>query len=187
MFVQVIQSDTPLDTDTVHKLLNTVRSRLPSLVAEAVLNIPSVKKQIEYKLLQELDKNCTKLCSKKSGSILRRKDYTDMVEFQWGSLFQEMSRRCSFLRDVFVTVAKCSNKSRDPEPPICLCYSILLQQRNHELSLVQRINTVLLSEGNAKKMVNFISNLLLSPFHPRLPYYLRVTIAMQILMHGLEK
>lgn len=60
---------------------------------------------------------------------------------------------CSFLRDVLVTVAKCSNKSRNPEPPICLCYSILLQQRNHELSLVQRINTALLSEGNAKKMV----------------------------------
>lgn len=156
-FIQINRSDMPLDADSVHKLLNTVKSRLPSLVAEAVLRIPSVKKQIEYKLLQELDENCTKLCSKKNGSILRNKDYTDMVKFQWSSLFQEMSSRCSFLREVLVTVAKCSNKSRDPEPPICLCYSILLQQRNHELSLVQRINTVLLSEGNAKKMVNLLS------------------------------
>ena len=81
----------------------------------------------------------------------------DMVKFQWSSLFQEMSGRCPFLRDVLVTVAKCSNKSRDPEPSICLCYSILLQQRNHELSLVQRINTVLKSEGNAKKMVSLLS------------------------------
>ena len=97
----------PLDADSVHKLLNTVRSRLPSLVAEAVLRIPSVKKHIEYKLLQELDENCTKLCSKKNGSILRKED---MVKFQWSSLFQEMSGRCSFLRNVLVTVAKCSNK-----------------------------------------------------------------------------
>jgi hypothetical protein len=122
-------------------------------VAEAVLRIPSVKKHIKYKILQEIDEDCTKLCSKKNGSILQKNDYSDMVKFEWSSLFQEMSVRCSFLRDVLVTVAKCSNKSRNPEPPICLCYSILLQQRNHELSLVQRINTVLLSEGNAKKMV----------------------------------
>lgn len=143
----------PLDADSVHKLVNTVSTRLPSLVAEAVLRIPSVKKHIKYKILQEIDEDCTKLCSKKNGSILQKNDYSDMVKFEWSSLFQEMSVRCSFLRDVLVTVAKCSNKSRNPEPPICLCYSILLQQRNHELSLVQRINTVLLSEGNAKKMV----------------------------------
>ena len=57
-----------------------------------------------------------------------------MANFQWNSLFQEMSDRCSFLRDVFVTAAKCRNKYRDPEMPICLCYSILLQQRNHDLT-----------------------------------------------------
>ena len=83
--------------------MNTVRSRLPFLVAEAVLRIPSVKKHIEYKLLQELDENCKKLCSKKNGSILRKKDCTDMVKFQWSSLFQEMSGRCSFLLDVLVS------------------------------------------------------------------------------------
>ena len=76
-----------------------------------------------------------------------------MIEFEWDLLLREMSDRCPFLRDVLVTVAKCANKSRNHIPPICLCYAILLQQRNRDLNLVQRINTILLSEGNAKKQV----------------------------------
>ncbi|CAB4024531.1 Hypothetical predicted protein [Paramuricea clavata] len=74
-----------------------------------------------------------------------------MIEFEWSSLLREMSERCPFLRDVLVTTAKCANKNRNHVPPICLCYAILLQQRNRDLNLVQRINTVLLSEGKAKK------------------------------------
>ena len=118
-----------------------------------MLNISSLKNQVIYILLQGLDKACTKLCVKKGGSILRNKTYPGMIEFEWDLLLREMSDRCPFLRDVLVTVAKCANKSRNHIPPICLCYAILLQQRNRDLNLVQRINTILLSEGNAKKQV----------------------------------
>ena len=118
-----------------------------------MLEIASLKKQVIYNLLQELDKVCTKLCAKKGESILRNKTYADMIQFEWNSLLREMSDRCPFLRDILVTVAKCANKSRNHIPPICLCYAILLQQRNRDLNLVQSINTVLLSEGNAKKQV----------------------------------
>jgi hypothetical protein len=119
-----------------------------------VLKIPSLKKQVTYKLLQEIDEDCKKLCAKKDGSILREKKYPDMIEFEWSFLLGEMSKRCPFLRAVLVTAAKCANKNRNHVPPICLCYSILLQQRNRDLNLVQRINTVLLSEGKAKKQVH---------------------------------
>ena len=37
-------------------------------------------------------------------------------------------------------------------PRLGLCYAILMQTRNRELSLVQRLNTVLLTNGNAKKV-----------------------------------
>jgi hypothetical protein len=80
-----------------------------------------------------------------------------MIEFEWSSLLREMSERCPFLRDVLVTTAKCANKNRNHVPPISLCYAILLQQRNRDLNLVQRINTVLLSEGKAKKQVRWSS------------------------------
>ena len=90
---------------------------------------------------------------KKTGSILRENSYPNMSKFEWDALFREMTDRCQFLRDVLVTAAKCANKHRNHVPPICLFYAILLQQRNRNLSLVQRINTVLLAEGNAKKRV----------------------------------
>ena len=104
-----------------------------------MLKIPALKKQVTYKLLQEIDEDCKK----------REKKYPDMIKFEWSFLLGEMSKRCPFLRDVLVTAAKCANKNRNHVPLICLCYSIL-QQRNRDLNLVQRINTVLLSEGKAK-------------------------------------
>ena len=61
-----------------------------------------------------------------------------------------MSNRCPILYDVMKAVSK---DSKSAVPRLCLCYGILLQERNHELSLIQRVNTVLLSEGNASKQV----------------------------------
>ena len=69
-----------------------------------------------------------------------------MIQFEWNLLLCDMSDRCPFLRDILVTMAKCVNKSRNHNP-------ILLQQCNCDLNLVQKINTVLLPEGNGKKQV----------------------------------
>lgn len=75
-----------------------------------------------------------------------------MVDFSWDALFEELQSRCPILLDSMSTVVN-SKKKCDVIPPIGLCYGILMQQRNHELSLIQRINTILFSEGNAKKWV----------------------------------
>jgi len=50
---------------------------------------------------------------------------------------------------------KTGDKVKKMIPPLCLCYAVMMQQRNHELSLVQRINTILMSEGKATKKVWF--------------------------------
>lgn len=40
----------------------------------------------------------------------------------------------------------------DIAPRIGMCYAIMMQTRDQELSLVQRMNTILLAEGNARKV-----------------------------------
>lgn len=107
--------------------------------------------QMKSKLLQQLDTDCTALCTKRNASLLRQKDYNDMVNLDWNKILNEMSCRCPILYDVLTTVVK---KLENAVPRICLCYGILMQQRNHEMSLIQRINTILLTEGNASKQVS---------------------------------
>ena len=65
-----------------------------------------------------------------------------------------MSDRCPVLLDAFLAATGCSkDEVNSISPRIGLCYAILLQTRNHELSLLQRLNTVLMTHGNAKKQV----------------------------------
>ena len=150
----------------MQKLLNALVTRLPSCVAETIMNTPALLKQVTYKLLQALDEDCTKLCAKKTGSILQENSYPNMSTFEWDALFREMTDHCQFLRDVLVTTAKCANKHRNHIPPICLCFGILLQQCNCNLSLVQRINTVLLAEGNGKcACAGYVKAILIGNIH----------------------
>ena len=114
-------------------------------------NVTSLKLQFKARLLQELHANCVELCKRKKPSMLRKNKYPDMVEFSWDEIFEELQSRCPILLDVLSTVV--NSKKCDVIPPLGLCYAILMQQRNHELSVIQRIITILLSEGNAKKQV----------------------------------
>ncbi|XP_028394494.1 uncharacterized protein LOC114518688 [Dendronephthya gigantea] len=75
-----------------------------------------------------------------------------MAVFDWKKLVSEMSSRCPFLLDLLLVVMKKTKEDlHDILPRLGLCYSILMQTRNRELSLVQRLNTVLMTNGNAKK------------------------------------
>jgi hypothetical protein len=77
-----------------------------------------------------------------------------MAEFDWKKLASDMSSRCPFLLDLLLAVMKKTKEDlNDILPRLGLCYSILMQTRNRELSLVQRLNTVLMTNGNAKKEV----------------------------------
>ena len=54
---------------------------------------------------------------------------------------------------LLVVMGRSKEEVKDVGPRIGMCYAILMQTRNHELSLVQRINTVLMTNGGAKKQV----------------------------------
>ena len=65
-----------------------------------------------------------------------------------------MSDHCPVLLDALLAATGYSkDEVNHISPRIGLCYGILLQTRNHKLSLLQRLNIVLLTNGNAKKQV----------------------------------
>ncbi|XP_070555569.1 uncharacterized protein [Ptychodera flava] len=80
-----------------------------------------------------------------------------MKEFKWHGILREMKDEVPYLLDILVGVAvpvhrEATNSSRCGDArmyPISTVYGILMQQRHRELSLLQRINTVILSAGKA--------------------------------------
>lgn len=148
-------SECLIDEESMMSLISAVKTRSPQAIISEIFCISALQKQCELQLIMQLDKDCTDLCLRSKPSILRKNKFPGMSTFDWKLIIEEIKSRCPILLKVFVTVmGKMSTEKLDQFiAPLCTCYAIMMQKRNHELSLVQRVNTVLLAEGNASKKV----------------------------------
>ena len=110
------------------------------------------------------------MSAKKTNSCLRQRDLAAMQIFTWDSLVSELESNAPTLHQVLkacVTVSRrlraqkrCGSKkkvrSHHPESAavLGLCAAVLLRHRNHSMSLVQRILSVILHSGHAGKQVH---------------------------------
>ena len=148
-------AESSLSTQDLANLQEAINIGELSVITSAIVSVNSLKQNVKDNLLHELDEECKHLCLRSEPFELRMNKFCDMVGFEWQKLSSEMSSRCPFLLDVLLIVM---NKSKEELtqiiPRLGLCYAILMQTRKRELSLVQRLNTVLLTHGNAKKEVS---------------------------------
>ena len=127
---------------------------MPSNITTVIASIDSLTHSLKENVLHELDKECVKLCKKCEPSELRKNSFGNMAAFDWKKLASEMSSGVRFLLNLLLVVMKKTKEDlNEILPRLGLCYSILMQTRSRELSLVQQLNTVLMTNGNAKKEV----------------------------------
>lgn len=71
--------------------------------------------------------------------------------FSWQSIIMEMRRHAPDVLDFFATIAvpQIKKDSEQQIPPLCTAYGILMHSRWKELSLIQKLNRILLGFGNA--------------------------------------
>ena len=122
------------------------------------MDIPQVKKCVYMLVLEHVNEQCQKLCSKtqEKSSVLRvsTADQKNLAEFKWISILREMKERAPDVLDVLTTVAITRVKQDTSQvPPLCTAFGLLMNKRARELSLVQKVNTVL-GAGNATKKVS---------------------------------
>ena len=104
-------------------------------------------------LLIGLDNSCMMLCNRKTPSTLYEKDFEHLKTFSIQPIWDEMKKH-PLLIDVLKTVSGSTGKIEQPlKLKFTLIYSILMQQRWHELSLFQRVNTVQVIKGKCSKEV----------------------------------
>lgn len=148
-----------LTTQDQTKLHNAINTGVPSIITHAIESVASLIRNLKESILHELDNECKNICLRGKPSELRKNKFCNMAGFEWQKLSSEMSIRCPFLLDVLLTVMdKSKEECIEIIPRLGLCYAILMQTRNKDLSLVQRLNTVLLTNGNAKKEVCLITD-----------------------------
>lgn len=91
--------------------------------------------------------------------MLMRKNYDDMKAFNFVNIVDEIRCKVPFLfkllRALLDVDGKCSSEADNEKlyPRLTMCYSIIMQQSCHELSLMQRMTSVVLLDSIAEKKV----------------------------------
>ena len=151
---------TELTLNQCISISNAMNTRIPHTLGNVLFKeCPAVTLAVKKAITDQVTKNTNQLCTKKeNASILYNHTYNGMANFDIEKLWKEINTNFPYLIDIFnaiTGVCKKSNVNEDVKHKYCFIYSILMSTRWHELSLFQRINTVLLIEGVCTKKVKF--------------------------------
>ena len=115
------------------------------------------KQQIEG-VLREANQELVNIARRDQPSVLRDRTYGGLTQENWMiQIMKELSTRCPTVAEILSSLFDCSLSNPEKKlPPICLIYGIIMFMRCHELSKVQRINTVLLTEGKESSNVSLL-------------------------------
>lgn len=151
---------------TISKACST--TFLPGDFAVVLTGIPPLKNAMKLLYLKELQEQNKGLCKRKDNpSVLRAGSqcYDPLVSFNWAKLLTEWKESAPDVLDVATAIAipenNCLSQSRKTDavvPPLCTAVSTLLNTRNGELSIVQKLVSTVLGLGGCGKMVVEISN-----------------------------
>ena len=131
-----------------------------SQIAAAVMSCDSVRKHIVEKVLKIVTKEVVELCSKRNPSILRKCEKEDLEKFDLQLVCNEWRERAQVCYSFLLTSAvKKRTKNSWWFGSLALAGSILLKQRNQEMSATASLIGILLKSKSIEVRI-FVSTFL---------------------------
>jgi hypothetical protein len=119
------------------------------------LIISSYFKLKTAQVLDKANKELVEVARRSEPSVLRNRAYDGMSADSWMSeVLEELAIRCPVTNNILSVLFESTIYLDKKRPAICLIYGIMMFLRCHELSRIQRINSVLLIEGRASVNVS---------------------------------
>ena len=115
-------------------------------IAGAVWKNPILRKFIQQLYLEEVDRECTAMCSLKNPSCLRSPSKKDLQSFSFKKFNSELESKAPLFSAVLWTASVRKSK-RDDEfwlPSVCMSAAVLLKNRSPCMNAMQLINTIIL-------------------------------------------
>ena len=125
-------------------MLFPIKAGLNSLYMLFVYQVDSVS------MIDKANKELVEVARRTEPSVLRERSYEGMAADNWMSeVKNELSTRCPVVNEILSVLLDTGYKSERKEPALCLIYGIIMYLRCHELSRIQRINSIFLTHGQA--------------------------------------
>ena len=124
-------------------------------ISNAILKIPTMRENIVHQICSEMGERPLKMQNKKHGfiSVLHPKDFESMESVNFGEIIREMGDKFPELSSACLSIMLPPHQRASVTavaeivPKLCLIYSILLQTRCHELSRLQRVISMCLTDN----------------------------------------
>lgn len=115
-------------------------------IAGAVWRNPILKKHVQQLFLQEVDRECTALCSLKNPSCLRSPKKEDLQSFSFKKFTNELESKAPLFSAVLWTASVRKSKREDEfwVPAVCMSAAVLLKNRSPCMNAMQLLNTIIL-------------------------------------------
>lgn len=149
-----------LSNSQQEKIQRAASTKQATAVAHIIKqHCPNVLDELKKSLVNDINSSCKNLCKRKNGtSLYHGNSYESMKEIDFKKICDELKRTNPFLIDIFNAVSGLKEDiSRELQVKYSFIYSILMNIRWYELSVVQRVNTVLMIEGGCTKQVMHIN------------------------------
>ena len=101
-----------------------------------------------------VNEELTNVCRRSENSVLRKREYEGLSSLAWKEICVEIESKCPVTMQFLTTLVDGKDDDGKKMPPVCLMYSIPVFLRVPELSRLQRLNTILLTDGGTSKMVS---------------------------------
>ena len=109
------------------------------------------------RVISEANKELIEVARRSDASVLRQRFYDGLSSNDWmAQVMSEIKRRCPMVFKFLSGLLEFEVNPQKKTPAICLIYAIMMFIRCHELSRIQRINSVLLLQGQASTNVSLL-------------------------------
>lgn len=140
------------------KIIQAAKSKQAVVVADIIKkHCPSVLSALKMAIVEEINSACKNLCKRSDGSVLYGNSYENLKEFDFENVWNEMETNIPFVIDIMIAVSGKGGSIEDVKNELrvkfSFLYSVLMNERWHELSLLKRVNTILIIEGGCTKQV----------------------------------
>ena len=129
-------------------------------IARAVWKNPILRKHVQQLYLEEVDRECTAMCSLKNPSCLRSPSKEDLKSFSLKKLDKELESKAPLFSAVLWTASVRKSKKDDEfwQPSVCMSAAVLLKNRSPCMNALQLMNTIILYHSGIIVSINIVSN-----------------------------
>ena len=119
-------------------------------IANAAWNSKQIRKHLTIKVLKQIDKECSSLCSRLDPSCLRSPSKQKMLDFSFEKENEELQERAPLFYSVLVA-SGCNRKKTDKNtwiPAVGMAAAVLLRNRSPYMNAVQLMLGIFLYHSN---------------------------------------